>query len=363
MITLGHRSIVKRSRLRNNSLARGDSGRYIRSSVAMKIAITGGAGFIGSHLARAYLDAGHDVLVIDNLLHGSRQAIDPRARFYATDIRDSKLRTILQQERPDIVSHHAVQHLNSMVGEKSLADADVHVRGLLNLLEGCVSAGVRKVIFASNGNSLYGHVNAEDWPVTEASPVCPRHPDDISKVAGEWYVRYYTNQFGLKHTILRYADVYGETERTHPHHPLTYFIKMFMRQQRPIIRGSGDEIRDHIAISDVVNANMRVLKSGENETLHISSGRGCSLNQLCEMVILLLKSDLTAVHISGTLAEDYSVVLDNSRALRVLGWRPEVSMIEGIQQTVGYWCMQRETGPLAEEIGVHRFPEIARARI
>ncbi len=328
----------------------------------MKIAITGGAGFIGSHVARAYLDAGHDVLVIDNLVHGSHQAIDPRARFYAVDIRDSKLRTILQQERPDIVSHHATQHLDSIVGEKSLADADVHIRGLLNLLEGCVNAGVGKVIFASNGNSLYGHVDAEDLPVTEDAVLCLRHPDDISKVAGEWYVRYYTNQFGVKHTILRYADVYGETDITHAHHPLTYFMAMLLQRQRPIIRGTGDEIRDHISISDVVKANMCALKRGENQTMHISSGRGCSANQLCDMVIMLLKSDLDAVHISGTLAEDYSIVMDNSRALHVLGWRPEVPIVEGIQRALENWYTQKETGPLLGGIAFKKRPEMARTR-
>ncbi len=300
----------------------------------MKIAITGGAGFIGSHLAQAYLDAGHDVLIMDNLVHGSQQAIDSRARFYAVDIRDSKLRTILQQERPDVVSHHAVRHPDSIAGEKSLADADVHVRGLLNVLEGCVNAGVSKVIFASNGNSLYGHVDAEQLPVTEETALYPRHPDDISKVAGEWYVRYYTNQFGLKHTILRYADVYGETDTTLAQHPLTYFIAMLLQQQRPIIRGTGEEIRDHIFIDDVVKANICALKRGENQTLHISSGRGCNQNQLCNMLIILLKSNLDAIHISGTLTEDYSIVMDNSRAQRVLGWRPEIPMMEGIQRAL-----------------------------
>ena len=326
----------------------------------MKIAITGGAGFIGSHLAGAYLDAGHDVLIIDNLAHGNQQAIDPRARLYAIDIRDSKLRTILQQERPDVVSHHAIHYPNNIAGEKSLADADVHIRGLLNILEGCVNAAVGKVIFASNGNSLYGHVDADHLPVTEVTALCPRQLDDISKVAGEWYVRYYTNQFGLKHTILRYADVYGETNITLAHHPITYFIAMLLQQQHPIIRGTGEEIRDHIFIDDVVEANIRALKRGENQTLHISSGRGCNQNQLCDMLTVLLKSDLDAVHISGTLTEDHSIVMDNSRAQRVLGWRPEIPIMEGIQRALELWYTRKETGPLQKTMVHSRATEALR---
>ena len=136
----------------------------------MKIAITGGAGFIGAHLTRAYLDAGHNVLVIDNLAHGFRQDIDPRARFYQVDIRDEKLRTILQMERPDIVSHHAAQQTD-LPGEQALRDADLHIRGLLNVLDSCVNASVHKFIFASGGDSMYGHVASEALPVSEDMPL------------------------------------------------------------------------------------------------------------------------------------------------------------------------------------------------
>jgi UDP-glucose 4-epimerase len=315
----------------------------------MKIAITGGAGCIGSRLTKAYLDEGHDVLVIDNLLHGSRQTIDGRARFYQLDIRDSKLRTILQQERPDTVSHHAAQQRADIPETEALADADVHVRGLLNVLEGCINAGVRKIIFASSGNSLYHSVENELLPIKENAPLCPQHPYDISKLAGEWYVRYYTHQYGLKHCILRYADVYGETNSQHAHHPLTYFIRMFNNHQRPVIRGTGDQIRDHIFIDDVVRANLRALKQGDNQTLHISTGRGCSLNQLCRMVAILFKSDFEPLYISGTLVEERSTVLDNSRAERVLGWQPEVEMIEGVQRAIQLWRGEALLSPDAQE--------------
>src|SRR5579863_7636508 len=207
----------------------------------MKIAITGGAGFIGSHLTKAYLDAGHSVLVIDSLLHGVRRTLDPRARFYHLDIRDGKLRTILQHERPDLVSHHvALTGQQDMLVERPLANADVHIRGLLNVLESCVDASVSKVIFASGGNTLYARVKPEYGPLTEDAPLCPQHPYDITTLTGEWYVRYYAQHYGFSSTILRYADVYGESDGTLARHPISYFICMLREHRRPVIHETPD---------------------------------------------------------------------------------------------------------------------------
>ncbi|MEO6891280.1 MAG: NAD-dependent epimerase/dehydratase family protein, partial [Ktedonobacteraceae bacterium] len=164
----------------------------------MKIAITGGAGFIGSHLARAYLDSGHDVLVIDALISGSARALDPRARFYRVDIRDRQLQRILEQERPDLVSHHAAPRECELPGEPPLTDADINVRGLLNVLDSCVNAAIGKIIFASGGSSMYGNVACQRLAVGEDTPLHPQRPLDITKAAGEWYVRYYTRQYGLE---------------------------------------------------------------------------------------------------------------------------------------------------------------------
>src|SRR5205085_7694726 len=175
-------------------------------------------------------------------------------------------------------SHHAAQRAPSFPGESSLSDADVHVRGLLNVLESCVGASVRKLIFASGGPTLYAPIpyskyEQETLPIVrEDAPLCPQLPADISKVAGEWYVRYYTQQYGLLHTILRYADVYGYTEGEQVQHPVNYFVKMLLEQQRPVIRGSGRDRRDAIFIDDVVRVNLRALERGKNITLHISSG-------------------------------------------------------------------------------------------
>ena len=310
----------------------------------MKIAITGGAGFIGSHLTKAYLDAGHDVLVIDTLLHGSRKAVDPRARFYSMDIRDSKLHSLLQRERPDIVSHHALQRTQDSLplAEISVTDADTHIRGLLNVLDACVSASVGKIIFASGGTDLYGRVSSADVMsegipvVQESTPLCPKMPHDISKVAGEWYVRYYTGQYGLAHTILRYADVYGETDSTSAHHPLTYFVRILRQGQPPIIRGAVDEVRDHIFIDDVVTANLAALERGQNTTLHISSGQGYTVKQLFQTVAYLLFSEIEPVYISNSLVEANSCVLDNTLARRILKWEPQVTLTTGVE-----WAIER----------------------
>lgn len=323
----------------------------------MKIAITGGAGFIGSHVAKAYLDAGHDVLIIDKLagsadgiygIYGRHPAIDARARFYQLDIRDEKLRTVLQNERPDVVSHHVAQQRQSVYPctQQSMLDADVHVRGLLNVLECCVAASVQQIIFASGGNSLYGCAGsgsvrmAEEiaegdvTTVTENTALYPRSSQDITSVAGEWYVRYYAQHYGISHTILRYADVFGETRNDFVHHPLDYFASTLLAGRSPIIRGAIDEVHDHIFIDDVARANLCVLKRGQNQTLHISSGAGSTVRELYQAVTSILDTDREPVYISNALVKPSSIVMDNTRARNVLRWQPEVSLLEGIHLTI-----------------------------
>ncbi|GCE06398.1 NAD-dependent epimerase/dehydratase family protein [Dictyobacter aurantiacus] len=314
----------------------------------MKIAITGGAGFVGSQLARAYLDAGHDVFVIDSLATGSRQTIDPRARFYQIDVRDSALRQLLQGERPDIVSHHAAQQHEPGTAEHALTDADVHVRGLINVLDSCVSASVTHFVFASSGNSMYEPVDSDQLPLNEEHKLYPRSAHDISKVAGEWYVRYYSQQYGLTHTIVRYADIYGEGNSPRARHPLSYFIQMLMQRQRSIIYGTGNELRDHIFIDDIIRAHLLMIKNftrTENITMHLSSGHGYSLNKLYHMAAAALESDIEPIYLGGPYLKASSVILDNTRARHILGWQPQVSLSEGVRMAVGRLLPGKEMQP------------------
>jgi len=310
----------------------------------MKIAITGGAGFVGSHIATAYLAAGHDVFIVDTLVNSPRQAacsLDPRARFYQVDVRDAQLRTIFQNERPDIVSHHAAQHSQHFYGRQALVDADVHIRGLLNVLEACVSASAQKLIFASNGTTMYhpipltGYARQEFPIVKEDAPLCPQYPTDISKLAGEWYVRYCTRQHNVSHVILRYADIYGGSSLESVQHPCAYFAAMLAANQRPIIRGSGQDVRDHIFIDDVVRANLCALERGRNITVHISSGKGSSEHQIYCAIAQRLSSSLLPVYLSGTNSDPTAVVLDNSLAWQELGWRPRIGLAEGNKRMAG----------------------------
>src|SRR5579872_3951169 len=325
----------------------------------MKIAITGGAGFIGSHVAKAYLDAGHDVLIIDTFAGATcegRSAADGRARYYQLDIRDEQFFTLLQNERPDVVSLHVAQQRPQAYAyaPQSRLDADVHVRGLLNVLESCVAASVQQVIFASGGNSLYGCAGTANTTeekgaviattVTENTPVCPRSPQDISSIAGEWYVRYYAQHYGIKHTILRYADVYGESRSDFARHPLDYFTSTLLAGRSPIIRGAIDEVHDHIFIDDVVRANLCALERGFNQTLHISSGEGYTMRGLYQAVAHLLDSDIEPVYISNALIKPSSIEMDNARAQDALHWQPEVSLMEGIQLTVDRMRMREDVG-------------------
>jgi UDP-glucose 4-epimerase len=306
----------------------------------LRIALIGGTGLIGTHLAKAYLDAGHDVLVIDSASIEMPGTIDARARCYQADVRDTRLRHILEQERPDIVSYLVAQrtHPDMPCVEHAISDADVHIRGLLNTLECCVAASVRKLIFASGGNELFrGLCSAATRPLhfNENAPLCPRRPRDISKVAAEWYVRYYTRHYGLTHTILRYADVYGVTVSGSEPHPLNAMIQALQRGLRPVVCEAVDEVRDTLFIDDVVRANLCALERGQDQTLHISSGEGHTLRELYALAADLLQRELEPLSLSHPLEEPSSMILDNRLAARVLGWQPEVSLTEGIQRVVG----------------------------
>lgn len=189
---------------------------------------------------------------------------------------------------------------------------------------------------------MYGHVAREALPISEAMPLSPYNSHDISKASGEWYVRYYTQQYRLKHTILRYANVYGTRGSAPTHHPLCYFLTLLSEQRRPVIRGTGKEIHDHIFIDDVIRANICVLKLGDNSILNISTGQGKTLNYLYSLATQALGCKLEPLYLAVPLVAIPPIILDNTQAQTLLDWRPRVSLEDGIAQMAAHIRSRQE---------------------
>ncbi|MFZ0448041.1 MAG: NAD-dependent epimerase/dehydratase family protein, partial [Desulfatiglandaceae bacterium] len=241
----------------------------------MKILVTGGAGFIGSNVVDGYIREGHEVLVVDNLSSGKRSNVNPDARFYELDIRSREMGALLERERPAIINHHAAQISVPASVSDPVLDADINIKGLLNLLQGGVKIGVKKVIFISSGGAIYGE--ADEYPTTENYPPKPLSPYAVSKYASEHYLNYYAHQHGLKYTTLRYANVFGPRQIPHGEAGVVaIFMDNLMKGKTSILNHFPDSpdgmVRDYCFVGDVVKANILALTKGTGEFMNIGTG-------------------------------------------------------------------------------------------
>ena len=309
----------------------------------MKILVTGGAGFIGSHLVDRLLQLGHEVVVIDNLATGDRHNLNPRARFYETSLLDPSLGEIFQIEKPDIVNHHAAQNDVRRSNADPVFDAQHNVIGSIRLIQCCVEHDVQKVIYASSGGTVYGEPIY--LPVDEAHPIAPISPYGISKHTVEHYLFLAAASGGLNYTILRYANIYGP--RQHPHGGagvIAIFAESMLRGVSPTIFGDGSSTRDYLFISDAVAANLLALTVGDGEIYHVSTGLELSLNELFCQLKQTLGSftgckeivKMSPVYAEPRLGEIYRIALNPEKIEAELGWRPQTSLLEGLAQTVPY---------------------------
>lgn len=314
----------------------------------MKILVTGGAGFIGSNVADGYLKEGHQVAVVDNLFSGKMENVNPDVRFYKEDIRSEEMERIIREERPDIINHHAAQMSVPASVEDPIFDADVNVKGILNLLQNAVKYNIKKFIFISSGGAVYG--DAAEYPTSEQYPPVPLSPYAISKFVSEYYLNYYRHQFGLKYTILRYANVYGPRQIPHGEAGVVaiFMSNLWNKKASNLYHFPEDDkgmVRDYCYVGDIVRANIKALTGGENDLFNIGTGKGTRTQELYDIIFEAVKeikrdlpdelSMLTRHPArSGDIPRNCLIV---SKAKEILSWAPETDLKNGIRQTLDWY--------------------------
>jgi UDP-glucose 4-epimerase len=304
------------------------------------VLVTGGAGFIGSHVVDGLIAAGHQVWIVDNQSTGSRRNVNPAATFYEADIRSPELVEIFDAARPEIVDHHAAHAEVRESVDDPVYDADVNVLGSINLFQQCVRTGVRKVIFISSGGAVYGEPQA--LPCAEDHPIRPLSPYGASKAAVELYLFLYKQTYGLDYTVLRYANVYGPRQDmlAEEGRVMAIFSQLMLAGRQPTINGDGEQQRDFLHVADAVAANLLALERGSGQAYNLGVGRPTSVNQIFGLLKGLTGFAGEAAYGPAKPGEVYRIYLDSSKAGRELGWEPRVGLEEGLRDTVRYFREQ-----------------------
>ncbi len=302
----------------------------------MKIVVTGGAGFIASHIVDAYIREGHQVFVIDDLSTGSKANLNPEAVFYSMDIAAPDAVKILAEIKPDVLNHHAAQMDLRRSVDDPLLDARINIIGLLNLLEACKKVPVKKIIFASSGGAVYGE--QENFPAGEDHPTRPLSPYGVSKLTGELYLAYYREAFGIPYVALRYSNVYGPRQSTMGEAGvIAIFISRLLSKKNPLINGDGKQTRDYVYVGDVVAANLAALETSYVGPVNIGTGVESDVVTLCRVLREGVGAEIEAVHGPAKVGEQRRSCLDASRAGQVLGWKARMSLKEGLAKTIAYY--------------------------
>ena len=302
----------------------------------MKILITGGAGFIGSQIADAFISAGHNVCIVDNLSTGVKDNINTKAKFYEKDITDKEIIRIFEKENFDVVCHQAAQ----IDVRKSVADpvfdANTNILGTLNLLQACVKTGVKKFMFASTGGAIYGE--QDYFPADENHPTRPVSPYGITKLTIEKYLFYYHIQYKLNYTVLRYANVYGPRQNPFGEAGVVaIFANKLLREEQPVINGAGEQTRDYVYVGDVVKANVLTLEDKESTIYNVGTGIETNVSRIFKHLNELTGNFAEEKHGPQAKGEQMRSVVTSDKLKAKFDWKPSTDLMEGLSETVEFF--------------------------
>ena len=302
----------------------------------MNVIVTGGAGFIGSHVVDLLLDRGDQIAVVDNLSSGKRANLDPRASLFELDVRSPELETAFRQFRPEAVFHLAAQVSVKVSVDAPVEDVEVNVRGTVNLLQQCRAFGVRRLVYISTGGALYGE---PEWlPCTEEHPVNPVSPYGVSKYAAEKYVELYGRLYGLGYTILRFANIYGPRQDPHGEAGVVaIFSRRMLSGQDVLIFGDGRQERDFVYVEDAARACVTALERDSGQAFNIGTGVGTTVNEVFQQLRKFAGYQLDATYADSRPGDVYRIYLEASKARRELGWEPRVTLDEGLRRTLDFF--------------------------
>jgi len=304
----------------------------------VKIVVTGGAGFIASHVVDAYIDLGHEIVVVDDLSAGKRMNLNARARAFDLNVASPDFISLVLQERPDIINHHAAQVSPRHSVLDPINDATRNIIGSINVIEASRQAGVGKVIYVSSGGAIYGE--PQQLPCPETHPVRPDSPYGASKHTPEHYLDIYQRLYGLNYTTLRYGNVYGPRQDPFGEAGvIAIFAAKMTAGEQPVINGSGDQERDFVFVADVARANVAALERGDGMAINIASSVGTSVNQIFAQLKEITGYSGDAQYGPAKAGETFCIYLDIALAASELGWTPQVRLAEGLERTMD-WIRQ-----------------------
>lgn len=302
----------------------------------MKILITGGAGFIGSHIQDAYLALDHQVAVLDNLSGGEKKNLHPKSLFFELDIRSPEAARVVADFKPDILSLHAAQMDVRKSVEDPKFDCDVNGMGMLNMLEAGRRAGVKKVIFASSGGAVYGE--QEKFPADESHSTHPASPYGITKLLGDLYLQFYRDTYGMEYVSLRYGNVYGPRQNPHGEAGVVaIFTTKLLAGETPKINGDGLQTRDYVFIRDVVKSNVLALGENTRGIYNVGTGLETTVVSLYQILAGILGVKTAPRFGPPKAGEQRRSVISSEKMVRDFDWRPNTPLAEGLDQTVAFF--------------------------